>query len=129
MAYIQYQIKQEAVCMKGKYYGIYNIKREDECLGIFESRQEISDFFGGIKLNRISCAVVRKNPLMFGKERYWVEVFTEPTKNSVRKMMREKFGLWMYMIKAEGIYTRQDRNDDWHYFAADYEEAVSLCSQ
>ncbi len=113
--------------MNGKYYGVYNMKREDECVGVFESTQEICDFFGGIRLNRVSCAIVRKNPLAFKTERYWVEVFEEPTKNAVRKLMRERFGLRMYKISSDGIYTRREMNNDWQFFARDFEEAVSLC--
>ncbi len=114
--------------MKGKYYGVYNTKREDECVGVFESHEEISEFFGGIRPNRIACAIIRKNPLTFKKERYWVQVFVEPTKNEIRKLMRKRFGLWMYkIVEGEGIYTRRDYQDEWHFFAKDYEEAVRLC--
>ena len=109
--------------MKGKYYGVYNIKREDECVGVFESTAEICAFFGGIRPNRVSCAISRKNPLAFKSERYWVEVFEEPTENGVRKMIRRKLGLKM-LVKPDGIYVRDRRTEEWQFFAKDFEEAA-----
>jgi len=88
--------------MRGKYYGVYNIKREDECLGIFESTEEVCAFFGGITRSRVWCAIFRKNPLAFKSERYWVEVFEEPTVNGVRRLIRRELGLKMF-VKADGI--------------------------
>ncbi len=115
--------------MNGKYYGVYDIHREDECVGVFESTKEVCDFFGGIRPNRVSCAIIRKDPLTFKTKRYWVEAFKEPTKTAVRRMMKQKFGLWMYKIVPEGIFTRENRAAEWEYFAGDFEEAISLCSQ
>lgn len=108
--------------MRGKYYGVYNIKREDECLGIFESTAEVCKFFGGIRPNRVSCAIVRKNPLVFGRERYHVEVFTEPTKNGVRTLLRMRYGLRNHQIRADGIYVREGQG--WRLLARDYEGVV-----
>ena len=109
--------------MRGKYYGVYNIKREDECLGIFESTAEVCKFFGGIRENRVSCAIVRKNPLVFGSERYHVEVFTEPTKNGAKRLIRQKLGLKMF-VKADGIYVRDRKTEEWRWFAEGLDEAV-----
>ena len=112
-----------AVCMKGKYYGVYDIKREEECIGVFESTAEICAYFGAIRPNRVSCAIVRKNPLTFGRERYWVTVFEEPTENGVRKLIRRKLGLKMFM-KPDGIYVRDRRTEEWRFFASDFETAM-----
>ena len=113
--------------MKGKYYGIYDMKRGEECVGVFESTAEICAFFGGIRPNRVSCAIVRKNPLTFGRERYWVKVFEEPTENGVRKLIRRKLGLKMFM-KPNGIYVRNRRTEAWRFFASDFEMAMErLC--
>jgi hypothetical protein len=114
--------------MRGRYYGVYDLKREDECVGVFESTDELCAFFGGIKRYRVWCAISRKNPLAFKTKRYWVEPFEEPTKTAVRRVMKQKFGLWMYKIVPEGIFVRANRADEWHYFAGDFEEALSLCA-
>ncbi len=115
--------------MKGKYYGVYDIHREDECVGVFESTAEVCAFFGGIRPNRVSCAIIRKNPLAFKTKRYWVETFVEPTKTEVRRAMKKKFGRWMYKIVPEGIFVRKSYADEWRYFAGDFEEALDLCAQ
>lgn len=109
--------------MRGKWYGVYNVKNEDECVGVFESTAEVCKYFGGIRPNRVSCAIVRKNPLAFGSERYWVEVFEEPTENGVRKKVRRELGLKIF-VKPDGIYVRDRRTEEWRYFAKDFEEAM-----
>ena len=114
--------------MKGKYYGVYDIKRKDECVGVFESTAEICAFFGGIRPNRVSCAITRKNPLAFKSERYWVEVFEELTENGVRKMICRKLGLKMF-IKPDGIYVRDRKTEEWQWFAGDFEEAAERCGE
>jgi hypothetical protein len=112
--------------MKGKYYGVYDIKHDENCVGVFNSIAEISAFFGGVRLNRIECAITRKNPLAFKSERYWVEVFEEPTTNAIRKMMRQRFGPGMYKICPEGIFIRQNGVRGWRFYAADLEEADAM---
>jgi hypothetical protein len=93
-------------------------------VGIFESTQAVCAYFGGIRENRVSCAIVRKNPLVFKSERYWVEVFKEPTANGVRKLLRQRFGAKMFKITNDGIFTRQSGVLGWELFASDFEEAV-----
>ena len=53
-----------------------------------------------------------------------MEVFTEPTENGVRRMIRRELGLKMF-IKPDGIYVRDRRTEDWRYFARDFEEAIN----
>jgi hypothetical protein len=113
--------------MKGKYYGVYDMKREDECVGVFESTKELCDFFGGIRPNRVSCAIVRKNPLAFKAKRYWVEVFEAATEYSVRKLLRQKFGTKRYRISGEGIFVSPEGTKGWQFFAEDFDEAAELC--
>jgi len=115
------------VDVKGKYYGVYDFKRGDACLGAFESVDEICDFFGGITNSRVWCAVTRKHPLAFKTERYWVEVFKEPTEGSTRNLMRQKFGANMFKISPDGIFIRKNYVSGWRLFAADFEEATRLC--
>jgi hypothetical protein len=112
--------------MLGKYYGVYNIKNDEECVGIFESTAEICAFFGGIRTNRVSCAIVRKNPLAFKTERYWVTVFKEPTRNQAKTLLRQRFGKKMFKITDKGVFIRQKGIKGWNYFAVDYAEAVDL---
>lgn len=114
--------------MKGKYYGVYQLRTEEEpCIGMFESTQEVADFLY-VTRERLWLAVTRKNPIAIRKARYWIEVFKEPTEYSTRCLMREKFGLGMYKICPDGIFVRKCNDTTWHYFAADYEEATALCS-
>jgi len=112
--------------MKGKYYGVYDMRDEDRCLGVFESTDEMCAFFGGIKRGRIWCAISRKNPLTFKAKRYWVEVFTEPTRNSVKKLLRQQYGPKKYRFRPEGIYIRDSVEQDWKFFTDDYEEATAM---
>ena len=109
--------------MRGKYYGVYDTKDGDACVGVFESTAEICAFFGGIRANRVSCAIVRKNPLAFKSERYWVAVFTEPTESGARKLIRRKLGLKMF-VKPDGIYVRDRRTEQWRWFARDFEDVM-----
>jgi len=109
----------------GKYYGVYNLKEDGACVGVFESTSEIADYFGGIKNHRISKSVMLNYPLVFGKERFKVEVFIESTRAEARRILRQRFGERMYKISDDGIYIRQP-GQSWQYFAADYDEAVAL---
>ena len=114
--------------MKGKYYGVYDIRNDDACVGIFESIEEVCTFFGGIRRNRIECAICRNNPLTFGAKKYWVEVYDIPTTAGVRQAMRRRFGATNYKICKNGdIYVRENGTKDWQLFATDYEEVMDLC--
>jgi len=59
----------------GKWYGLYNLKEGEACVGVFESTAEICKFFGITSKNRISSGIMRGNTLTFGKERYVVHVY------------------------------------------------------
>jgi len=113
--------------MNGKYYGVYDLKNEDACVGVFESINEIAAFFGGIRRNRIECAIVRKNPIALKNKRYWVEVYETPSTAEVRRLMRERFGFFNYKICDDGVYIRGEGRKGWRLFASDFEEAVELC--
>ena len=113
--------------MNGKYFGVYNLKDDEACVGTFESIREICTFFGGITESRVWCGMSRNNALTFKTERYRVEVFEEPTEYSVRKLMRQRFGRGMYKICSDGIFYRQSGIRGWQFFAGDFEEAVALC--
>ena len=108
----------------GRSRTLMNLKITSTCIGVFESTAEICAYFGGIRPNRVSCAITRKKPLAFKSERFWVEVFEEPTKNSVRKMLRQKFGLRRHWMRPDGIYVREDKGQEWRFFENDFEEAV-----
>ena len=112
--------------MKGKYYGVYDIKDDDAFVGIFESIAEIAAFFGGIRPNRIECAICRNNPLAFGAKRYKVEVYKTPTRQDVKRLLRRKFGMGNNAIRADGIYVRENGATGWRFFAGDFDEVVTL---
>ena len=107
----------------GKYYGIYDEKRDGACVGIFESTAEICAFFGGIKAHRVSKSVMLNYAMVFGKDRFKVEVFIEPTKAEARRVLRQRFGTRNYKISEDGIYIRQT-GQSWEYYAPDAQEAV-----
>jgi len=65
--------------MKGKFYGLYDIRDSDICVGIFESINEICVFLGITNRNRIECSICRCTPLVFKEKRYRVGVFHTPT--------------------------------------------------
>ena len=109
--------------MNGKYYGVYDIKNEDSCVGVFESTREICAFFGDIREKRVSCAISRKKPLAFKSERYWVEVFQEVTENGVRRRLWRELRLKI-SVKVDGVYVREDRRVEWRWFASGLEDAV-----
>ena len=109
--------------MNGKYFGVYDVRRGDACVGTFERVAEICAFFGGITQSRVWCAVTRKNPLAFGRERYWVEVFKEVTESGVRRRLWRELRLKM-SVKADGIYVREHRWVEWRWFASGLDEAV-----
>lgn len=113
--------------MKGKYYAVYDMKDEEVCIGVFESIEEICTFFGGIRRNRVECAITRKNPLAFKAKRYWVSVFKEPTKHSVRGLLRQKYGTAMYKICPDGIFIRRDGCRGWQLLASDYVGVIAQC--
>lgn len=115
--------------MKGKFYGVYDLKRNDECVGVFNNINEICDFFGGIRRNRVECAICRKNPLAFGSKRYWVEVFETVTEQAAKALLRKTFGRGFYKITPDGVFIRTSIvKSDWRFFAADYAEAAELCA-
>jgi hypothetical protein len=114
--------------MKGKYFGVYDLKHDETCVGVFESIAEICKFFGGITESRVWCGMSRNNALTFKTERYRVESFKEPTEHGVRKMLRQRFGAYMYKIRDDGIFCRQNNTQEWQFFAADYDEAVTTFS-
>jgi len=99
--------------MKGKYYGVYDLKNDEMCVGVFESVSEICEFFGGITKSRVWCAVTRKNPLAFKSKRYWVEVFTEPSERAIRAALRERFGKKNYRITEDGVFFRVEGVKGW----------------
>jgi hypothetical protein len=113
--------------MNGKYYGVYDMRSgEEDCVGIFESAEEICAFFGGINKSRIWCGITRGNALTFGKKRYRVEVFEGATVVGIRKLLRERFGKWNHQITRDGgIWVRQ-KGESWQLFAADLEEAFEI---
>ena len=111
--------------MCGKYYGVYDLKRDEACVGIFESTAEIAAHFGGIRKHRISKGIMQKHLLTFGSDRYFIKVFKEATLKETRRLLRQRFGERMYKITDNGIYIRQT-GQSWQYFAADYDEAVTL---
>lgn len=114
--------------MKGKYYGVYDMKRGEECVGVFNNINEICCFFGGIRQNRVECAICRKNPLAFGSERCWVEVFDTITKQAGKALLKRTLRHGKYKITPEGIFTRDSIvKTNWRFFAADYEEVAELC--
>ena len=114
--------------MKGKYYGVYDLKRSEECIGVFGSINEICNFFGGIRRHRVECAICRKNPLAFGSERYWVVVFDTITEQAGKALLNRELGRWRYKVTPDGIYTRASIvKTDWRFYAANYEEAAELC--
>jgi hypothetical protein len=114
--------------MNGKYYGLYDMKRNDECVGVFEGIQEICDFFGGIRRNRVECAICRKNPLAFGSERYWVEAFDTITKRDGKAILLKTLGHGMYKVVPDGVFARTSIvKTNWHFFAAALAKAAELC--
>jgi hypothetical protein len=113
--------------MNGKYFGVYDLKHDEACVGVFESIRDICAFFGGITESRVWCGMSRNNALTLKTERYRIEAFEEPTEYSVRKILRQRFGTGMYKINPDGIFIRQNGIRGWRFFAKDFEEAVSLC--
>ena len=73
--------------MKGKYFGIYDLKDNEQCIGVFESVDEICRFFRITNQNRIHESVHRKTPLAFHSKRYEVVSFAEPTVGGVKKQI------------------------------------------
>jgi len=43
----------DVTTMKGKYYGVYDFKNGEMCVGVFESASEIYEFFRGITKIRV----------------------------------------------------------------------------
>ena len=109
----------------GKWYGLYNLKEGEACVGVFENTAEICAFFGITSKNRISSGIMRGNILTFGQERYQVKVFQEATLKEVRRLMNRQFGNRGYKISHDGIYIRQP-GQSWQFFASDLDEAKML---
>jgi hypothetical protein len=109
----------------GKWYGLYNLKEGEACVGIFENTAEIRAFFGITSKNRISSGIIRGNILTFEQERYQVKVFKEATVKEVRRLMRQRFGKQWYKISEEGVFIRQP-GQNWQLFASDLDEAKML---
>ena len=119
--------------MNGKYFGVYDIKDGDICVGVFESINEICAFFEITNRNRIECSICRKNPLAFKEKRYRVEVFLTYTEFGFRRLMRQRFGHKNYMLnrKDGNVYIRDMAKENWvwvHY-ASNMDEAVEKCSE
>jgi len=112
--------------MCGKWYAVYNLRRDYECVGVFESTAEICAYFGGIKAHRVSQAISRKNPLTFKSDRFWVEVFQEPTLGGVRRILRKEHGYELVKTHESGIFVRKSKKEKWQLFASSFEEAVRL---
>jgi len=111
----------------GKYYGVYDLNRNEACVGIFESTAEIAAYFGGIKKHRISKGIMCQHLLTFGSDRYFIKVFTEATLKEVRRLMRQRFGNRGYKISDDGIFVRQP-GQSWQFFASDLNEAKMLAT-
>jgi len=114
--------------MKGKWYGVYDIRDYEQCVGVFESTEELCAFFGGITRDRVWHAIYRNGPLTFGSKRYHVEVFKYATEKEVRRKLKQRFGAKMYKITPEGIFTRKEGVVGWRFFASDFEEVAQLCA-
>ncbi|MCL2224102.1 MAG: hypothetical protein FWB96_03935 [Defluviitaleaceae bacterium] len=110
----------------GHWYGVYNMRDGEACVGVFESTAEICAFFGGIKAHRVSKSVMLDYWLTFGSERYKVICFREPTRKEVKGLLRQRFGDKCYKISKDGIYFRIEGKRGWQLFAQDLEEAAML---
>jgi len=112
--------------MNGKWYGVYDMKRENRCVGTFESTAEICAYFGGITKNRVWHAIHRKSPLAFKSDRFWIEVFKEPTLGEVRRTLRKKHGHRLVKTHESGIFVRNSTKEKWQLYAHTFEEAVKM---
>jgi len=110
----------------GKWFGVYDERDGEACVGVFESTAEICAFFGGIKPHRVSKSVMLDYSLTFGSKRYKVVVFIEPTRTEIKRLLRQRFGNKCYKITKEGIYFREVGRQGWQFFAQDLEEAAML---
>jgi len=54
----------------GKWFGVYDEKDNDICVGVSESTAEVCAYFGGIKAHRVSKSVMLDYSLTFGSKRY-----------------------------------------------------------
>ena len=109
--------------MRGKYFGVYDIKNDEQCVGVFESVEEICRFFRITNVNRIHEAVHRKMLLAFKSKRYWVASFTEPTKKGVQRKLREIYGMGHFEIRSDGtVYIRREGIKGWQFLAEDFKE-------
>ena len=113
--------------MKGRYFAIYDLKQNEQCRGIFESIEEVCNFFGGISQDRVMHAIHRKMPLAFKTERFEVISFAEATKHEIRLKLRTTFGKGMFQITRNGIYVRYRGIKGWQLIANDYEGALPYC--
>lgn len=109
--------------MRGKYFGVYDIKNDEQCIGVFESVEEICRFFRITNQNRIHESVHRKMPLAFKSKRYWVESFTEPTKKGVQRKLQAEYGMGRFQVRSDDtVYVRQDGVKGWRLLAEDFRE-------
>ena len=109
--------------MKGRYFGVYDLKNDEQCVGIFESVAEICRFFRINNLNRVHESVHRKRPLVFKKKRYWVVSYKEQTVKGARKLLRAKYGKSHYRIRENGeVYVRKDGIKGWRLLVEDFKE-------
>ena len=109
--------------MLGKYFGVYDMKDNEQCLGIFESVEEICRFFRITNQNRIHEAVHRKMPLAFRSKRYEVISFAEPTKKGVQRKLREIYGMGHFEVRSDGtVFVRHDGVKGWRLLAEDFKE-------
>lgn len=54
-------------------YGVYDLQNNEICVGIFDNRKDLADFFGKT-INTIGGAITRKNKI---KKRYIIEIIPE----------------------------------------------------
>jgi hypothetical protein len=113
--------------MNGIFYGVYDLKNDEACVGVFESTAEVCAFFGGITESRVWCGRTRDNALTFKTERYRVDAFKVPTKKEVREVLSRRFGKHMFKISPDGVFIREEDTLEWTFFAEDFEDAIEMC--
>ena len=104
--------------MKGKYFCVYDLKNDEQCVGVFESVEGIFNFFRITNKNRIHESVHRKMPLAFKSKRYEVVPFAIPTMKEVKRKLREVYGMGHFEIRSNGeVYVRYDGTNGWKLLA------------
>lgn len=60
--------------LNSRFYSIYDMKENEICIGVFDTRQEVTDFLGITNKEVVSSAISKGNKL---KSRYIVKIIKE----------------------------------------------------